>query len=522
MGAQASRLLLNGRRDACVPVSKNETKNQPNAKLMKTKTTLLLSLACAALPRAEAAPANSAPVSTSARPNIIVILADDLGYGDLSCMYARDMRTPNLDKFFSEGVRMDNFYANSSLCSPSRASLLTGRYCDMAGVQGVIRNESPGDYMNNFGYFKPGITVMPQVLKANGYATALIGKWHLGYTSPNIPNERGFDLFKGILGGMMDDYYTHIRKGFPALRINNDVCPKVEGHITDILTNWAIDYTREQHAKGKPYFLYLAYNAPHVPLHAPEDWVEKVKKRQPGITDTRAHLVALIEHMDAGIGRLFDHLKKSGQWDNTFIVFTSDNGGFRGSEANNGPYRGYKSSMYEGGLRLPTAFFLKGRIEKRRSASIAQMMDIFPTICDLLGINPGADTTFDGISILPALEGKKQVTDDRYFWYLVREMGPTGNKLQTAVRKGPYKLLQNMASEPYEFYDLSKDPAEEHPLKAGPKDKTYKDLFEQMRKRIACAGAVPWNIPADKYVDWTDMNEKLGLVRQGPVDTKKE
>jgi len=477
---------------------------------MKTKTPLLIPLAAAALPQAASL---AAQTNTPApRPNIIIILTDDQGYGDLSCMHARDMRTPNMDKFFGEAVRMDNFYANASLCSPSRASLLTGRHCDMVGVQGVIRNESPDSYYNNFGFFKPGVTTMPEVLKASGYATALIGKWHLGYTSPNIPNDRGFDLFKGFLGGMMDDYYKHTRMGFPELRINKGACPEVKGHITDILTDWAIDYTREQHAKGQPYFLYLAYNVPHIPLDAPKDWVEKVKKREPGITDTRAHLVALLEHWDAAVGRLFDYLKSSGQWDNTLIIYTSDNGGFLPSQANNGPYRGGKSSMYEGGLRLPAAFFLKGRIEKGRLANMAQMMDIFPTICDLLQIKPGAPV--DGISILPALEGRKQVTDDRYFWYLIREMGPTGNKLQTAIRKGPHKLLQNMASEPYELYDLAADPAEKNPLNAGPKDKIYKDLFEQMRHRIACAGAVPWNIPADQYADWTEMCEKLGLVKQ--------
>ena len=450
--------------------------------------------------------------TTAKRPNIIVILTDDLGYGDLSCTYSSDMRTPNLDMFFNEGVRMDNFYSNASLSSPARASLLTGRYCDMVGVQGVIRNESPDSYCNNFGHLTPDVVVMPQLLKAHGYATALIGKWHLGYTSPNIPNERGFDLFKGILGGMMDDYYTHTRMGFPALRINNDVSPKVEGHISDILSDWAIDFTREQYAMGKPYFLYLAYNAPHVPLDAPGDWIEKVKQREPGISETRAKLVALIEHLDSGIGRLFDYLKQSGQWDNTLIVFTSDNGGFLGSEANNGPYRGYKSSMYEGGLRIPAAFFLKGRIEKRRSTHMAQLMDIFPTVCDLLDISPG--TKIDGISILPALEGKEQKTDDRFFWFMIREMGKGGNKLQTAIRKGPYKLLQNYASEPYELYDLASDSGEEHPLPIKPKDKIYQELYLQMRIRIACAGAVPWNLPADEYVDWTEMNENLGFVRQ--------
>ena len=481
------------------------------------KSSLFVSFACITIPHLAGAAVEPESKVTTAdnngkHPNIIVILADDLGYGDLSCMYSRDMRTPNLDTFFGEGVRMDNFYTNASLSSPARASLLTGRYCDMAGVQGVIRNEGPNAYYQNFGYLAPDATLMQQTLKANGYATALIGKWHLGYTSPNIPNERGFDLFKGILGGMMDDYYTHIRMGFPALRINDSVCPKVEGHITDVLTNWAIDFTREQHDKAKPYFLYLAYNAPHLPLDAPKDWIEKVKQREPGISDTRAKLVALIEHLDAGIGRLFDYLKQSGQWENTFIIFTSDNGGFRGAEANNGPYRGYKSSMYEGGLRIPAAFFLKGRIEKGRSENVAQLMDIFPTVCDLLGIDSGLN--FDGISILSTLEGKEQKTDDRYFWYMIREMGQGGNKMQTAIRKGSYKLLQNYASEPYELYNLEADTGEKHPLEIKNNDNIYNELYLQMRMRIACAGAVPWNLPIDEYVSWKDMNEKMGLVEQ--------
>jgi len=446
------------------------------------------------------------------RPNIIVILADDLGYGDLSCMYAKDMRTPNLDAFFSAGVRMDNFYSNSSLSSPARSSLLTGRYCDMVGVQGVIRNEGPDAYYNNFGYLSPDAIMMPQVLKNNGYTTALIGKWHLGYTSPNVPNERGFDLFEGFLGGMMDDYYTHLRKGYPSLRINDKVAPPIEGHITDVLTNWAIDYVKEQSTKQKPYFLYLAYNSPHIPLDAPKDWVEKVKAREPGITDTRAHLVALIEYLDNGIGRFFDYLKKSGQWDNTLIVFTSDNGGYMPSQANNGPFRGGKSSMYEGGLRVPAAFYLKGLIENRRIQNMAQTMDIFPTICDLIGIDPGKQV--DGMSILPALEGKEQVTDNRYFWYMIREMGPAGHRMQTAIRKGDYKLVHNYAFEPYEFFNIKDDPAEQHPITIDKKDKIYDDLDQHTRMHIALAGAVPWNIPLDKYVSWDDMNAALGIKPQ--------
>lgn len=438
------------------------------------------------------------------KPNVIVIFTDDQGYGDLSCTCSSDMRTPNIDNIFEKGVRMDNFYANASLSSPSRASLLTGRYCDMVGVQGVIRNEAPHSYWQNFGYLSPDATTLPTVMKENGYNTALIGKWHLGYTSPNTPNERGFDLFKGFLGGMMDDYYKHTRMGYPELRINKDFCPPVEGHISDVLSEWAIEYIDEQKKSDKPFFLYLAYNAPHVPLQAPEDWVKMVKKREPGISDTRAHYVALIEHMDAGIGRLMARLKKNDQLDNTLIIFCSDNGGEKKSESNNGPYRGSKSTMYEGGLRVPAAFYLKGRIEHGQSDRIAQIMDIFPTICDICGIETSVPV--DGISIYPTLEGNEQNTENRYFWYMIREWGTSGNKMQTAIRHGEYKLVQNAAAKPYELFNLAEDPQETKPLPL--KGDIYKDLFNQMRIRIAEAGAVPWNVPKDQYVSWEEMSKQ--------------
>lgn len=470
---------------------------------MDMKNLIFPALATLAIvPATEQAKAAPAQKKADKRPNVLIILADDLGLGDLSCTYSKDMRTPNIDGLFSEGVRLDNYYSNSSLSSPARASLLTGRYCDMVGVQGVIRNEGPYSYYENFGFLSPSAILLPKILKDNGYSTAMFGKWHLGYSSPNLPNDRGFDLFKGFLGGMLDDYYAHTRKGYNALRINKEICPPIEGHITDVLSNWAVDYLKQQENKDKPFFLYLAYNAPHIPLDAPKEWIEMVKKREPGITDTRAKYVALIEHMDAGIGRVLVQLKESGQWDNTFIIFTSDNGGAQVSEPNNGPYRGYKASMYEGGIREPAAFYLKGRIEKGRSSNMAQHMDIVPTICDLLGIR--IDHKIDGISILPTLEGKAQNTSDRYFWWMVREANNGGNKLQTAVRYGNYKLLQNLATEPYELFDLSVDPQETKSLPLS--GEIYDSLYFHMRVRISSAGAVPWNMPEDKYVSWDECN----------------
>jgi len=451
------------------------------------------------------------------RPNILIILTDDQGYGDLGCLYAKDMRTPVLDKLFADGVQMDNFYSNSSLSSPARASLMTGCNPDIVGVQGVMRNELPGEWYANFGYLSQSAVLMPQVLKKYGYSTALIGKWHLGYTSPNTPNEKGFDLFKGILGGMMDDYYTHLRRGFPALRINDKVAPPVEGHISDVLSDWAVDYINDQTKKGKPFFLFLSYNAPHFPLHAPEDWIEMVKQREPGISHQRARLVALIEHMDAGIGRVFDALVQTGAMDNTLIMFTADNGGDRGSEANCGPHRGFKHDLLEGGIKVPCAFYLKGVIENGQSQNVAQFMDVLPTICDLLEVKAPKDV--EGISILPTLKGEPQVTNDRFLWWMFREfdlpaIGMFGNKMVTAVRYGDMKLVQNRPDESYALYDLSNDPAE---LNSLPLEGELHDAMRKfMRERINMAGVVPWNMPKDKYVSWDEMN--AGLERQPILD----
>ena len=170
-------------------------------------------------------------------PNFLLILVDDLGYGDLSCQGATDLHTPNIDSLFNMGIKFTNFYSNSTVSSPTRASLMTGRYPDLVGVPGVIRTHEE----NNWGYFSPNTVTLPEILKKSGYKTAMIGKWHLGLESPNLPNERGFDFFHGFLGDMMDDYWTHLRHDTNYMRLNKKVInPK--GHATDIFTDWTIEY----------------------------------------------------------------------------------------------------------------------------------------------------------------------------------------------------------------------------------------------------------------------------------------
>jgi arylsulfatase A-like enzyme len=427
----------------------------------------------------------SAGVKAQARkPNIVMILADDLGYGDLSSYGAKDLKTPHIDNLVAKGMRFDNFYANCPVCSPTRASLLTGRYPDLVGVPGVIRTH----LRNNWGYLAPQAVLLPKLLKRVGYHTAIVGKWHLGLEPPNIPNVRGFDHFHGYLGDMMDDYYNHRRHGINYMRLNNkEIDPK--GHATDLFSQWAVDYIKERSRSKQPFFLYLAYNAPHTPIQPPKEWFEKVKERENNISDKRARLVALIEHMDEGVGKVIASLKDNGLDNNTLIIFTSDNGGQLNVGANNGPLRAGKQDMYEGGIRVPMCAVWPGKITPdSRSDRVALTMDLFPTICEAAGT--AVDYEIDGRSILPALLGKSRPAEERFLFWVRREGGGYGGRAYYAARYGDFKLVQNSPFEPLELYNLKDDPQEQNPLDR--KHPMYNKLFTALRNHIIEAGAVPW------------------------------
>jgi len=422
--------------------------------------------------------------NSKSKPNIIVILVDDLGYGDLSCQGGTDIQTPNIDKLFDKGMKFKNFYANCTVCSPTRASLLSGCYPDMVGVPGVIRTHET----NSWGYFKEDVVTLPEILKKAGYQTAIVGKWHLGLETPNTPNERGFDFFHGFLGDMMDDYWTHLRHGNNYMRLNKQEV-KPEGHATDIFSNWAIDYINNAKDSEKPFFLYLAYNAPHFPIQPPEDWLEKVKKREKDISEKRAKNVAFVEHMDFGIGRVLDALKESGQEKNTIIIFSSDNGGHLPSAASNGELRGGKQEMYEGGIKVPTCFVWKEKIKNKSFCdNLGLTMDIYPTLCEIAGVP--AEHPIDGISLYRSLLGKDQVTDSRAVYFMRREGGRYSGLCYYAVRQGQYKLVQNTPFEPMQLFNLDTDPREQIPLDSN-YDK-FKDLRYKLSQHILRAGGVPW------------------------------
>ncbi len=431
-------------------------------------------------------PIVSAAQVKTPRPNVLLILTDDLGYSDVGACGAKDMVTPNIDRLFSQGMRFTHFYANASVCSPTRASILTGLYPDRAGVPGVIRTTTT----NSWGYLNPAAVTLADQMKTAGYQTALIGKWHLGLEKPNIPTMRGFEYFKGFLGDMMDDYQTHLRHGVNYMRENEkEINP--EGHATDIFSKWAADYIISQKAAKKPFFLYLAYNAPHAPVQPPADWLEKVKKRQPGISDKRAKLVALIEHMDQGIGTVLLALEEIGQLDNTIIIFTSDNGGQLGDGANNGHLRDGKESMYEGGLRVPACIVWKDHAEAGTSTTFKSVaMDIYPTVLDMAGVKN--DQPVNGISLVPVIH-QQQIDDSQRILYFTRREGGArfGGLTIQAIQQGSWKLLQNDPFGPQELYNLDEDPYESIDLIESDPEK-YTLLNKLLMKQIQSGGKSPW------------------------------
>jgi arylsulfatase A-like enzyme len=422
------------------------------------------------------------------RPNILVILADDLSHGDLSCCGGSDVRTPHIDRVFREGRSLTRFRTNSSVCSPTRAALLTGRYPDCVGVPGVIRTHAD----QNFGRLAPDAVLLPALLKPAGYSTALIGKWHLGLTPQDSPNARGFEFFHGFLGDMMDDYESHRRHGINYLRLNSETIDP-PGHATDLFTAWAIDFLRDRGRDRRPFFLELAYNAPHAPIQPPALWLKPVRDRAPNLPDMRMRRIALVEQMDEGIGRVMAALSSAGLDKNCLVVFTSDNGGPLDAGALNGNLRDGKGSMYEGGLRVPCGARWPGHIAAGSSSDVAAVtMDLFPTALEAAGIERPRSN--DGVSILPTLVGQTQKLT-RPLFFMRREGGQSfwGEEIE-AVIDGDWKLVHNSPFRPLELFNLAVDPSESHDL-AAREPKQRDRLARELQLHLQTAGASPWQTP---------------------------
>lgn len=423
------------------------------------------------------------------RPNFLLIFTDDHGYGDVSTYHKSDVSTPNIDSIAADGMLFTAMRANCTVCSPSRAALLTGRYADRVGVPGVIRTHAE----NSWGYFDPSVPTIANELKKAGYHTGIVGKWHLGLESPNTPNERGFDFFHGFLGDMMESYTSHLRDGRNYMRHNMETIDP-EGHATDLFSGWAAEYLRERaNESDKPFFLYLAYNAPHFPIEPPDDWLAKLKQRAPQLDEKRAKNVAFVEHLDAGIGRVLKALEDTGLDQKTVVVFTADNGGSLPHAQNNDPWRDGKQSHYDGGLRVPFMIRWPEHIDAGSRCDYAGLnFDLFPTFVELAGGHPSPD--LDAVSLVPLLNGEP-ISAPRDLYFTRREGGAAyGGKSYEAVIRGDWKLLQNDPYSPMELYNLKVDPQETQNVLSTHR-KVFNELSASLRRHIQHGGSTPWQKP---------------------------
>jgi arylsulfatase A-like enzyme len=394
------------------------------------------------------------PPQSNTRPNILFILADDLGYADLSCYGRRDYTTPNIDRLAAQGMRFTQAYANSAVCTATRVALITGRYQYRlpVGLEEPLAN-SP----RNVG-LPPAHPTLPSLLKAAGYGTTLIGKWHMGWLPDFSPLKSGYDHFWGFRGGALD-YFTH--KSGPASTNTDDLWDgetKIQqtGYLTDLMGDRAVSSINEYVKARRPFFISLHFNAPHWPWEAPGDQAESERigtlaHYDGGTLETYARMV---RQMDSQIGRILRTLDTAGIASNTIVVFTSDNGGERFSDT--WPFTGKKMELLEGGLRIPAIVRWPGHVgPNSTTAQVAISMDWLPTFLEIGGTKPDAAYLPDGISLVPALTQNAAPVVRKLFWRFKANV-------QRAVRDGDMKWLEidgntflfNVATDPLERANL--------------------------------------------------------------------
>jgi len=372
------------------------------------------------------------------RPNFIIILADDMGYGDSSC-YQGWIETPRLERLAAEGLKFTDFHSSGVVCSPTRAGLLTGRYQQRAGVPGVI-NADPEHPAHRWG-LDPGEITFPKLLKSRGYATAIYGKWHLGYDRKFNPVHHGFDHFRGYVSGNID-YLSHYDRMGTYDWWDNLEHVEEEGYTTHLITRHAVDFIEKN--RNGPFCLYISHEAVHSPLQTPDDPPQRGPDAVKNKKDRKAKETyrQMMLEMDDGIGSVVDAVTKCGIADRTLVFFFSDNGANK--TGSNAPCRGHKGSVWEGGHRVPAIAWWPGKIlPGTESSQLAISLDLMPTMLDLADAALPPGHRLDGVSLRPLLLRGKELGDRKLFW--------NGK----AMRDGRWKLVTNGKTP--RLYDLAAD-----------------------------------------------------------------
>ena len=383
------------------------------------RSTLLLLAACTTF----------ATAALARPPNVIIFYADDLGIGDVGCYGCKDIETPNIDALARTGVRFSNYYSAAPVCAPSRAALLTGRYPFRAGVPTNV-----GSVPGEAGMPADEITVA-ELAKSRGYATAAVGKWHLGFSPDTQPNAQGFDFFFGHHAGCID-YYSHMfywREPYHHdLYRNRQEIHEPGGYMTELITRETVGFIDAHH--DQPFLIYVPFNAPHYPMQAPE----RYRKKYAHLPRLRADYAALVAALDDAIGTIMARLQHHRLTGDTLVFFMSDNGATvearaGGGGGSNGPFREHKFSLFEGGIRMPATVSWPGRLPQNQTRDqLTIATDVLPTIAEAIGAALPADRTIDGRSWLPILQDAKANGHDALFFEWDR---------QRAVRQGRWKLV---------------------------------------------------------------------------------
>jgi N-acetylgalactosamine-6-sulfatase len=401
------------------------------------------------------------------RPNIVFLLADDLGFGDLGCYGCPDIKTPNLDALAKQGVRLTTFYSNGPECSPTRTGLMTGRYQQrVGGLECAIGLAGVGRYDDAIRLAEkkelglpPEQNLLVRSLKSAGYTTAICGKWHLGYDPKFLPLKHGFDYAFGPLGGGID-YFRHNEPGGEHMLYQNDRPVHREGYMTDLIAQEACDFL--QRTKDKPFFLYVPFNAPHSPFQGPDDKPAENLTEENFNRGTRATYIKMVERLDNRIGTILKALDATGAAANTLVIFSSDNGGPANSR--NDPFSGRKGSTYEGGIRVPCILRWPNRLAAgSESKQVGITMDLTASIASLAGAKPIAELPPDGIDIVAHIREQKPDTSRTLFWRQRR-----GQNTWRGVRDGDLKLVSKQDGNSREewLFDLASDIAEKTDLTA--------------------------------------------------------
>lgn len=401
-----------------------------------------------------------APQPQERPPNFVIILADDLGYGDLGVYGSALNQTPHLDRLARQGLRFTDFHSNGPMCTPTRAALLTGRYQHRFGAQFEAALSGREHY--DFGLPLDAITIA-DALREAGYATGMYGKWHLGYHPPFMPDNQGFDDFYGLTGGG-GDHHSHIDRSGRKDWWHNSEIDMETGYSVDLITRHSVAFI-EQHA-DRPFFLYVPHLAIHFPWQGPNEEGYRVEGgnywdlSKLGIhesKDVSAKVKQMVEAVDASVGAIVEALRERGLSDNTLVVFTSDNGGYLTYEggyhniSSNGPLRGQKADVYEGGHRVPAIAWWPGRIAPGVSDATAATFDLFPTLLELAGVSRNG-LPLDGVSLTELLLDGAPIAPRDLFWRM-RE--------KRAMRRGDWKLVR-LGDDKAELYNLRTDIGEQN------------------------------------------------------------